>query len=305
MTIAVTLPWPPEPDYACSVAPAVEHLLAPNASSWTYEGTNSYVIAHGRSSILIDPGIVEPRHLEALRCAGRANERTVSAVLLTHDHPDHSDGARELAATLDVPIVCISPRFADVALTPGQVLMVDGLAVHVIHTPGHSDDSVCLWIPRDNTLLTGDTILGARSSVVMGKLGELFSSLEILRDLATDREVLALPGHGPAFTDLSAAVSRVVDVRARRIDEVRRHIGNGDVTLLTLINRLYPHLTGSRAMFSASTVISTVEYLAGLDGEGGIADVAQRALILADIEKYQQLVATRAKEHAAASETTN
>ena len=300
MTIAATQPWPPEPDSVRTVADAVEHVLAPNASSWTYEGTNSYVIAHGGSSILVDPGILDETHLETLRTVGNAQGRTVSAVLLTHDHPDHSDGARRLADSLGVPIVCMSPRFADELLTEGQELDVDGLTVNVIHTPGHSDDSVCLWMPGTGTLLTGDTVLGARSAGVMGKLGDLLASLERLRRLAAGRDVLALPGHGPAFTDLADSATRVIDVRTKRIDQVRGFIADGDTTLLALIGRLYPDLTGSRAMFGASTVISTVEYLAELDGESGIADASQREQILADVEKYQQLMAARAKEHAAA-----
>lgn len=303
MTTAVTQPWPPEPDSALVVAPAVEHLLAPNASSWTYEGTNSYVIAHGRSSLLIDPGILNQAHLEALRTAGRAKGRTVSAVLLTHDHPDHSDGARELADSLDVPIVCMSPRFADEFLADGQVLSIDGFDVHVIHTPGHSDDSVCLWMPDTGTLLTGDTLLGARSSGVMGKLGDLLVSLELLRDLADGREILALPGHGPAFTNVADSAARVIEVRTRRVDEVRGYIAGGDTTLLALIARLYPDLIGSRAMFGATTVISTVEYLAALDGDHGIADPAHRESILTDVERYQRMMTARAKERAVAPES--
>jgi hypothetical protein len=50
MTIKVTQPWPPADSTAGAPAPHVEHLLAPNPSSWTYEGTNSYVIGHGGSS---------------------------------------------------------------------------------------------------------------------------------------------------------------------------------------------------------------------------------------------------------------
>lgn len=300
MTTPVTQAWPPDPDAARVVAPAVEHLLAPNASSWTYEGTNSYVIGHGGAALIIDPGVLDRGHLEALRRCAQADGRRVTAVVLTHDHPDHSDGARELADSLDVPILCVSPRFADDYLTDGQVLDVDGLEVHVMHTPGHSDDSVCLWLPASGALLTGDTLLGARSAGVMGDLGDLLSSVSRLRDFAENRDVLALPGHGPAFTDLVASASRVIDVRTRRIDQVRTGIADGDTTLLALIERLYPDLTGSRAMFGATTVISTVEYLASLDPDRGIADPDQREQILADIEKQQRLMAEARKREAAA-----
>lgn len=298
MTIPLTQPWPPGPDAVNAVAPAIDHLLAPNASSWTYEGTNSYVIGHGAESVIVDPGVQDPGHLESLRRAGHVDGGRVTAVLLTHDHPDHSDGARELADSLDVPIRCVSPRFADAPLHEGEVLAVDGLEVRVLHTPGHSDDSVCLWLPASGALLTGDTLLGARSAGVMGDLGDLLTSLERLREFAEHRDLTALPGHGPAFTDLVASASRVIDVRTRRINEVRTHIAAGNTTLLALIGRLYPDLTGSRAMFGASTVISTVEYLARLEPDRGIADAGHREQILADIQKQQRLMAEARKRAA-------
>jgi glyoxylase-like metal-dependent hydrolase (beta-lactamase superfamily II) len=298
MMTADALPsWPPEPDIAREVAPGVVHLLAPNASSWTYEGTNSYVLGDAEAAVLIDPGCEDAAHHEALRRAGRAGGRTVTGVLLTHDHPDHSDGARALAASLDVPIIAMSPRFADEFLSDGQVLRFGELAARVIHTPGHSDDSVCLWMPEQGTILTGDTLLGARSSGVMGTLSELLDSLERLRELVGEREVLALPGHGPAFDDLARSASRVIEVRTRRIDEVRAHIANGVTTLEGLTGLLYPSHSGSRAMFAISTVVSTVTYLTEQRGERGIADPAGRRAVLAELERYEQAMAERAREH--------
>lgn len=300
MTADAVSAWPPAPDAPRLMTPDITHLLAPNASSWTYEGTNSYVIARGGESVLIDPGIENPDHLEALRQAGRAGGSTVTAVLLTHDHPDHSDGARTLADSLGVPIRAMSTRFADELIAPSDTLRIGDLDVQLVHTPGHSDDSVCLWFEQQRTILTGDTLLGARSSGVMGKLGELLDSLELLRELVGEESVLALPGHGPAFTDLTDSAARVIAVRRRRIDEVRSYIAEGDTTLLALTHRLYPQHQGSRAMFAASTVISTVQYLVDQPGEAGIADPAQRAQIIAEIDAFQEQMAARAREHAAA-----
>ena len=234
MTSKVLGSWPPEHGAVQAVAPHVEHLLAPNPSSWTYEGTNSYVIAHGGASVLIDPAVTDATHLDALRRRGQHDGRQVSAILLTHDHPDHSDGARELAELVDAPIVCFSPRFADEQPAHEQLIDLDGLPIHVLHTPGHSDDSLCLWIPENDVLITGDTLLGKRSAGVMGSLGELFTSIAMLRDLVGSRTVTALPGHGPDFDDVAGSVARVESVRARRIDQVRAHIADGNTTLEVL-----------------------------------------------------------------------
>ena len=297
MTADALLSWPPEPDVGREVAPGIVHLLAPNASSWTYEGTNSYVLGDAETAVLIDPGCEDAAHHEALRRAGQAGGRTVTGVLLTHDHPDHSDGARALAASLDVPIIAMSPRFADEFLTDGQVLRFGELAVRVIHTPGHSDDSVCLWMPEQGTILTGDTLLGARSSGVMGTLSELLDSLERLRELVGDREVLALPGHGPAFDHLTKSATRVIEVRTKRIDEVREHIASGITTLEGLTRLLYPSHSGSRAMFAVSTVVSTVKYLTEQQGERGIPDAARREAVVGELERYERLMAERTREH--------
>lgn len=300
MTSKVLGSWPPEHGAVQAVAPHVEHLLAPNPSSWTYEGTNSYVIAHGGASVLIDPAVTDATHLDALRRRGQHDGRQVSAILLTHDHPDHSDGARELAELVDAPIVCFSPRFADEQPAHEQLIDLDGLPIHVLHTPGHSDDSLCLWIPENDVLITGDTLLGKCSAGVMGSLGELFTSIAMLRDLVGSRTVTALPGHGPDFDDVAGSVARVESVRARRIDQVRAHIADGNTTLEALTSRIYPELTGSRAKFGASTLVSTVEHLAGLSPETGIKDPRHRELILADIERYWQ---ERHRRMAAASQS--
>jgi glyoxylase-like metal-dependent hydrolase (beta-lactamase superfamily II) len=289
--------WPPEPDQPRAVAPGIRHLLAPNASSWTYEGTNSYVLAGGDATVLVDPGCTDEQHAEALRHAGRAEGRTVTAVLLTHDHPDHSDGARALADSLDVPIIAMSRRFADELLVDGQVLQIGDLEAHVLHTPGHSDDSVCLWFPEHGTLITGDTLLGSRSSGVMGELGELLDSLELLRGLVGDREVLALPGHGPAFDDVAASATRVIDVRTRRIDEVRGYIDGGTTTLDELTALLYPKHAGSRAMFAISTVVSTARYLVEQSGERGIASAQLRDEVAAELGRYDAAMAARMRAH--------
>ena len=297
MTADALRAWPPEPDVCQSVAPGVEHLLAPNASSWTYEGTNSYVLGDAETCVLIDPGCEDEAHHEALRRAGQAGGRTVTAVLLTHDHPDHSDGARALAASLGVPIIGMSPRFADEFLTDGQVLRFGGLEARVIHTPGHSDDSICLWMPQQGTIITGDTILGARSSGVMGTLSELLSSLELLRELVGDREVLALPGHGPAFDHLAESATRIIEVRTKRINEVRGYIMGGETSLEGLTAKLYPEHSGSRLMFAVSTVVSTVTYLTERDDERGIPDEGLRARMIAELDRYERLMAERAREH--------
>ena len=86
MTIKVTQPWPPADSTAGAPAPHVEHLLAPNPSSWTYEGTNSYVIGHGGSSLIVDPGVPDDDHLQTLMRMSLAGEYELDRPLGIVDH---------------------------------------------------------------------------------------------------------------------------------------------------------------------------------------------------------------------------
>jgi hypothetical protein len=145
MTAESSPSWPPEPDRPRELAPGVLHLLAPNASSWTYEGTNSYVLSDGDAAVIVDPGCEDAAHHDALRRAAQADGRTVTGVLLTHAHPDHSDGARAVAASLGVPVIAMSPRFADEFLTDGQRLAFVG--VHIGSDVGAIEKAYEGYIP--------------------------------------------------------------------------------------------------------------------------------------------------------------
>jgi glyoxylase-like metal-dependent hydrolase (beta-lactamase superfamily II) len=152
-------------------------------------------------------------------------------------------------------------------------------------------------MPSTGALLTGDTLLGARSAGVMGRLGELLRSVEMLRALTADRDAIGLPGHGPAFTDVAASATRVIGVRTRRIDQVRGYLADGDASLASLSARVYPDVTGTRAKFGESTVVSTLEYLAEIDG--GIPDPL-REQVSAEIAEYYVERSRRHREEAAA-----
>jgi glyoxylase-like metal-dependent hydrolase (beta-lactamase superfamily II)/rhodanese-related sulfurtransferase len=106
--------------------------------------------------------IVDPA-LELLdRYAALATEKglRVRYVLDTHTHADHFSAARELARQLGARIVMhrlASAPFADIRVDDGERLVIGELRLRVIHTPGHTDDSICLVLP--DRVLTGDTLL--------------------------------------------------------------------------------------------------------------------------------------------------
>ncbi len=183
-------------------------VLASNPSPMTLDGTNTWLIAEPGSSsaLVVDPGPDEERHLRRVSDMVTAAGQRVSKILLTHGHPDHAEGAAAFAAMTGAPVLAADPahRLGGEGLAPGYTLTAAGTELQVVATPGHSADSVCLLLPADGALLTGDTVLGRGTTVIAGdgSLADYLGSLERLRALADQARLrVLLPGHGPLLAD--------------------------------------------------------------------------------------------------------
>ena len=188
--------------------PRATCLLAPNPSPMTLDGTNTWLIAEPGSSsvVVVDPGPDDEGHLRRVHAEAVAGDRRVVTILLTHGHRDHSAGAARLAGLTGAPVQAADParRLGPEGLADGDMIAAAGCELRVVATPGHSADSVCLLLPADGALFTGDTVLGRGTTVIAtdGNLGDYLRTLDQLRELAEAQGVgLLLPGHGPMLAD--------------------------------------------------------------------------------------------------------
>jgi glyoxylase-like metal-dependent hydrolase (beta-lactamase superfamily II) len=171
--------------------------------------------------VVVDPGPDDAAHLGAVAAAGPVRE-----ILLTHGHPDHSDGARALHELTGAPVRALDPkhRYGAEGLTEGDVVTGDGVEVRVLATPGHTADSLT-FVVNDQAVLTGDTILGRGTTVVAhpdGRLADYLASLRRLAGVADELGPLAvLPGHGPDLPDLAPVVAAYRAHRDERLDQIR------------------------------------------------------------------------------------
>jgi len=185
----------------------------------TYE-SNCYVIEDSGEGALIDAGI-NPLHL--LEKIGKLNME-IRLLINTHCHYDHTagnsmvvekTGARVAVHELDAEYVekaekrhVLTHLFGadyrgvkvDQRLKDGDVIKVGEVKLEVIHTPGHSEGSICLYEPESKSLFSGDTVFAdgiGRTDLLGGSWEKLKNSIKKLIDLNESRGIgKTYPGHG-------------------------------------------------------------------------------------------------------------
>lgn len=185
----------------------VDHIVT--AGNFAFDGvsyavdTNVWLVGDDDEVLVVDAG-----HDPAAIVAA-VDDRRVLGIVCTHGHNDHSDAALAVADRTGAGVLLhpgdarlwrrVNPgRQPDAELVDGQVLSVAGSPVVVVHTPGHTAGSVCLYLPDDGLLFSGDTVLADGP----GPTGDVLSSRSTLLDAVRRRlaplpgDTLVHPGHG-------------------------------------------------------------------------------------------------------------
>ena len=236
-------------------------VLADNPSPMTLEGTNTWLLrddADRREAVVIDPGPLDEHHLRTVLAAAGS----VPLILLTHGHPDHSEGARRLHELTGAPVYALDPahRYGSEGLTEGSRLSGAGVELEVLATPGHTSDSLSFRLL--DSVLTGDTILGRGTTVVAHPDGVLAQYLQSLQRLSTLDGITVLPGHGPELPDAGAASRAYLAHREQRLAQVRAVLAEQPAAdARAVVERVYADV--DRAVWPAAelSVRAQLEYL--------------------------------------------
>jgi glyoxylase-like metal-dependent hydrolase (beta-lactamase superfamily II) len=216
---------------------------------------------------VVDPGPDDARHGEAIRREAVQRGVRVAAVLLTHGHADHAEGARRFAESVGVGVRALDPahRFGSEGLGDGDVIDLGDWSVRVVGTPGHSLDSVSFLLPHDASILTGDTVLGRGTSLVAwpeGRLGDYLDSLRILRDLVDTSSVQRLlPGHGPVLSSPGSVIDDYLAHRQARLAEVRDAVASGVTEASDIVALVYADVPREVWPAAELTVRAQLAYL--------------------------------------------
>jgi len=198
------------------VAPGVRRVLCGNPGPFTFRGTNTYLIGRGEVTVL-DPGPEDPAHRDAILRA--AAGETVTRVLVSHTHKDHSPGAAALVAATGAETAGFGPHMTpgeggdhtfrpDRRLVDGEAVEGDGWRLVALHTPGHCANHLCFAleaepaIAPDGLLFSADHVMTWSTSVVSPPDGDMAAYMASLSRMLARAEAgedrLLLPGHGPS-----------------------------------------------------------------------------------------------------------
>ena len=268
---------------ACS--PMIRRVMAKNPGPFTYLGTGTYIVGRGQVAV-IDPGPDLPEHLDAI-LAATAGE-TISHILVTHHHSDHSPLAAALKAATGAPVMGCAVAttgesgeaahdltFApDVSLCAGGVVQGAGWTLEAIPTPGHTSNHLCFTLAEENALFSGDHIMGWSTTVITppdGDMTDYLASLDLIR--ARNFDVL-WPTHGAPIRDVAPFIDAYIAHRHARTQQILDALEKGPARIRDLVPTLYAdvdarlHPAAARSMLAAILHLVRQGRLAA-DGEAG------------------------------------
>jgi len=243
---------------AISVGPDIQRITAPNSGPLTFHGTNSYII--GRDSVaVIDPGPAIESHYAALLAALKG--RTVSHIMVSHTHKDHSPLARRLADETGAPIVAegrhraARPLFVgevnpleessdmdfqpDIEADDGQLIDGDGWALRVLHTPGHTANHASFALENEGIVFSADHVMAWATSIVAPPDGSMSDYMESLDKMLERDDQYYLPGHGGAVEEPDRFVRALRTHRKMREAAVLERLSKGDHTIADMVTVIY------------------------------------------------------------------
>ena len=282
------------------ISPLIRRVLAKNPGPFTYTGTGVFIIGEGEVAIL-DPGPEDAAHLAAVESAVKGE--TVTAILVSHTHKDHSQAARTLAARTGAPLYAFgahgdaTPLLGDMsaateegadrafrpdhAIGDGYRLSGPGWTIEALHTPGHTSNHLCFALCEEKTLFTGDHLMGWATSVIIPPDGDMDDYLASLNRFLDRDDAIYRPTHGPAIERPQRFARAVIGHRMMRERQILDRLAIGPAAVPEIVDTLYRGLDSRLRPAAALSVLAHLIRLektgAATRGDGAILHALWRA----------------------------
>ena len=264
-------------------SPLITRVLCENPSPYTYTGTGTYLVGHENELAVIDPGPLNMAHGKAILEA--IDGRTLSHILVTHTHIDHSPLATWLSEQTGTPTYAFSAHGAgregglagktveagadlnfkpDNLLADGDTIKGTDWTLTAYHTPGHTSNHMCYMLEEENTVFVGDHIMGWATSVVAPPDGDMRAYLNSLKKIVALNPDKLVPAHGPWIEKPKPFIRGIITHRRMREGQILKLLGEaGSLPITALVKRMYkdldPRLKGAAAQSVLGHMIALLD----------------------------------------------
>jgi glyoxylase-like metal-dependent hydrolase (beta-lactamase superfamily II) len=264
------------------VRPGVRRVLCDNPSPFTFTGTVSYIVGEGKVAI-IDPGPDNEAHAAAL-LAAVAGE-TVTHIVVTHTHRDHSPNTGRIKAGTGAPVYAEGPHRAsrprfesekhspesgadrdfkpDIQVRDGDMIEGDGWALQAVTTPGHTANHTAFAWPERKILFAGDHVMGWSTSIVAPPDGSMIDYMASLDKLAAREENLYFSGHGPEIPEAQRYVRFLIRHRKAREASILHRLAKGEADIPSMVRAIYIGIDPRLMRAAGYSVLAHLEDLVG------------------------------------------
>jgi glyoxylase-like metal-dependent hydrolase (beta-lactamase superfamily II) len=282
------------------LTPLIRRVIARNPSPFTFHGTGTYIVGRGEVAV-IDPGPAIAAHVEAILDA--VADETVTHILVTHTHRDHSPAAALLHDATGAPTYGFGPHGSgrpeaggeveeggDHTFAPqrkvrsGTTFKGKGWTFTALHTPGHTSNHICYALKEEAALFSGDHVMGWSTTVISPPDGDMqayFRSLRACLERAGTADRTYYPTHGAPIADPRRYVAALIAHREDREAEIARCLNEGIATIAAMVARLYADVPLVLHPAAARSVLAHLVHMvetgrAACDGPPGEATVYRR-----------------------------
>lgn len=262
---------------AVEISPLIRRVLARNPNAFTFHGTGTYIVGRGKVAV-IDPGPLIDEHVEALLAALKGE--TVTHILITHTHNDHSPAAAPLKAATGAKTYAFGPHGAakreegvaveeggdmqfrpDVLVKDGDIIKGDGWTFDCVFTPGHTSNHMCFALREEKAFFSGDHVMGWSTTVIGPPDGDMAQYLASLEKLTKRDDVVYYPTHGTSIREPQTFVRTLIEHRYAREDQIAACLKRGIGKIPDMVAVIYSEVDKRLHPAAALSVLAHLQHM--------------------------------------------